>query len=271
MFDFSYFLIGMDTPLSHHESQRIAVDSYMMGFRECATEMALEVSRYLVTIEGMDIQDPLKMRLLSHLEYYAQQRAAAVASSHWPSSHATPTVPSASAYQPNCTSPSAAYHIYPPTAPVYPTPAPMASVRSHQQPITQTTVTATIHHETNDASKAQSATISINHSQPQSPQETTQTHEQQQQQMHQQQQQQQQHHTYTTESQGYETTTYLELTAANHQRGHHLGYGNTLAASAASAYHHQGYGPSAPTSGNYGAVAVNNARPYRPWGAEMAY
>lgn len=256
MFDF-FFLTGMDTPLSHHESQRIAMDSYMMGFRECATEMALEVSRYLVTIEGMDIQDPLKLRLMSHLEYYAQQRAAAVANSHWPTSHAT-SAAGASAYQPNCTSPTA-YHIYPPTAPVYPTPA---SIRPH----TQTTVTATIHHETNDASKA---TISINHSQPQSPQEAAQSNEQQQQQMH---QQQQQHHTYTTESQGYETTTYLELTAANHQRGHHLGYGNSLASSsAASAYHHQGYGPSAPTPGNYGPVAVNNARPYRPWGAEMAY
>lgn len=255
----------MDTPLSHHESQRIAVDSYMMGFRECAAEMAIEVSRYLVTIEGMDIQDPMKLRLMTHLEYFSQQRAAAVASSHWPTSHATSTPASAGGYQPNCTSPSS-YHIYPPAAPVYPPP-----VRSHQQPITQTTVTATIHHETNDASKAQSATISINHSQPQSPQENhsataQQTHEQQQQQqMH----QQQQHHTYTTESQGYETATYLELTAANHQRGTHLGYGNTLAASTASAYHHQGYGPSAPT-GNYGSVA-NNSRPYRPWGAEMAY
>nr|XP_040580660.1 hairy/enhancer-of-split related with YRPW motif protein-like [Lepeophtheirus salmonis] len=43
----------------------------IMGIRECVAE----VSRYLVSIEGMDSQDPLKLRLISHLQMYASQRA----------------------------------------------------------------------------------------------------------------------------------------------------------------------------------------------------
>ena len=46
------------------------MDYHNIGFRECAAEVA----RYLVTIEGMDIQDPLRLRLMSHLQCYAAQR-----------------------------------------------------------------------------------------------------------------------------------------------------------------------------------------------------
>lgn len=46
------------------------MDYHNIGFRECATEVA----RYLVTIEGMDIQDPLRLRLMSHLQCFAAQR-----------------------------------------------------------------------------------------------------------------------------------------------------------------------------------------------------
>jgi len=46
------------------------MDYHIIGFRECAAEVA----RYLVTIEGMDIQDPMRLRLMSHLQYFVQQR-----------------------------------------------------------------------------------------------------------------------------------------------------------------------------------------------------
>ena len=46
------------------------MDYRVLGFRECASEVA----RYLVTVEGMDIQDPLRLRLMSHLQCYVAQR-----------------------------------------------------------------------------------------------------------------------------------------------------------------------------------------------------
>ncbi len=48
----------------------LAMDYRSVGFRECAAEVA----RYLVTCEGMDIQDPLRLRLMSHLQCYSAQR-----------------------------------------------------------------------------------------------------------------------------------------------------------------------------------------------------
>jgi hairy and enhancer of split related with YRPW motif len=47
----------------HH---RVAMDYHAIGFRDCAAE----VSRYLITVEGLDAQDPLRLRLLAHLHTY---------------------------------------------------------------------------------------------------------------------------------------------------------------------------------------------------------
>lgn len=85
------------------------MDYHIIGFRECASEVA----RYLVTIEGMDIQDPLRLRLMSHLQCFVAQRelsaktTAPVASANW-----------SNTYQPNYTSQS--YQTYPGTSPVTP-------------------------------------------------------------------------------------------------------------------------------------------------------
>lgn len=46
------------------------MDYHSVGYRECAAEVA----RYLVTCEGMDIQDPLRLRLMSHLQCFSSQR-----------------------------------------------------------------------------------------------------------------------------------------------------------------------------------------------------
>ncbi|XP_035659154.1 hairy/enhancer-of-split related with YRPW motif protein 1-like [Branchiostoma floridae] len=50
------------------------IDYRGIGFRECANEVA----RYMVTIEGLDIQDPLRIRLMNHLQCIAAQREAQV-------------------------------------------------------------------------------------------------------------------------------------------------------------------------------------------------
>lgn len=49
------------------------MDYRSLGFRECLAEVA----RYLSIIEGLDTSDPLRVRLVSHLNNYASQREAA--------------------------------------------------------------------------------------------------------------------------------------------------------------------------------------------------
>lgn len=46
------------------------MDYHSIGFRECAAEVA----RYLVSVEGLDVQDPMRLRLMSHLQCFAAQR-----------------------------------------------------------------------------------------------------------------------------------------------------------------------------------------------------
>lgn len=65
-----YYLIFPGVDSIGFDPQRFARDYHIIGFRECAAEVA----RYLVTIEGMDIQDPLRLRLMSHLQCFVAQR-----------------------------------------------------------------------------------------------------------------------------------------------------------------------------------------------------
>ncbi|KPJ14948.1 Hairy/enhancer-of-split related with YRPW motif protein [Papilio machaon] len=68
---------GVDT--FAYDPQRYAMDYHSIGFRECAAEVA----RYLVSCEGLDIQDPLRLRLMSHLQCFAAQRELAAKSANW--------------------------------------------------------------------------------------------------------------------------------------------------------------------------------------------
>lgn len=58
------FLLPTGLDALAYDPNKFALDYHSIGFRECAAEVA----RYLVTVEGMDIQDPLRMRLMSHLQ-----------------------------------------------------------------------------------------------------------------------------------------------------------------------------------------------------------
>nr|XP_014433259.1 hairy/enhancer-of-split related with YRPW motif protein 1 [Pelodiscus sinensis] len=57
----------------YFDAHALAMDYRSLGFRECLAE----VVRYLSIIEGLDTSDPLRVRLVSHLNNYASQREAA--------------------------------------------------------------------------------------------------------------------------------------------------------------------------------------------------
>ena len=85
----------------------MALDYRSVGFRECAAEVA----RYLMSVEGMDLQDPLRLRLLSHLQCFSTQRAAAKSSfqnSSWNSVPSHASLNSVSQYSGNSMSTMAA-------------------------------------------------------------------------------------------------------------------------------------------------------------------
>lgn len=104
------------------DPQRYALDYHVIGFQECVSEVA----RYLIAHEGMDIQNPLRMRLLSHLRCFAAQRelsmksAAPAANQNW-----TPSTPT---YQSG----------YGATSTLAPPPPPLLTPRSLQTPTTST-------------------------------------------------------------------------------------------------------------------------------------
>ncbi|XP_075167938.1 hairy/E(spl)-related with YRPW motif [Haematobia irritans] len=321
-----------------YDPQRFAMDYHIIGFRECAAEVA----RYLVTIEGMDIQDPLRLRLMSHLQYFVQQRelsvkncstsaGAAAAWSVHPSAAATTSVAAAAAaaYQPNCG--VAPYHAYatagsstsqhgnssyvPSTSALHQYPTLSSSPNASQQQMhTQQQQQQQQHSvRSNSVGSAQDGHGLIQHNnptqvtspqqqqQPQSQQQTQQqtpnqqnvphpqitptshdSHLQQTPQSQSQQSQQPQpqtHHHYathesSTHQHSHQGATYIELTNAHGHPGHRqvpsavpasaLGYTTMppqYPVSVGQEYNHQ--------TGVY--VTANGSKPYRPWGAEMAY
>jgi YRPW motif-containing protein len=83
------------------------LDAHASGFRECIDE----ISRYLISIEGFDIQHPLRLRLLSHLECFTERSVSPSSSHHsWPLIHQQ--TPSAFATPPlsSYPSPTMGYH-----------------------------------------------------------------------------------------------------------------------------------------------------------------
>uniref|UniRef100_A0A667WZ35 Hes-related family bHLH transcription factor with YRPW motif 1 n=1 Tax=Myripristis murdjan TaxID=586833 RepID=A0A667WZ35_9TELE len=72
----------------YFDAHALAMDYRGLGFRECLAETA----RYLSIIEGLDSTDPLRIRLVSHLNNYASQREAHTGLSHlaWGSAFGSP-------------------------------------------------------------------------------------------------------------------------------------------------------------------------------------
>ncbi|XP_034017424.1 hairy/enhancer-of-split related with YRPW motif protein 1 [Thalassophryne amazonica] len=72
----------------YFDAHALAMDYRGLGFRECLAETA----RYLSIIEGLDNTDPLRIRLVSHLNNYASQREAHSGLTHlaWGSAFGSP-------------------------------------------------------------------------------------------------------------------------------------------------------------------------------------
>uniref|UniRef100_A0ABK9MR13 Hairy/enhancer-of-split related with YRPW motif protein n=1 Tax=Glossina morsitans morsitans TaxID=37546 RepID=A0ABK9MR13_GLOMM len=287
-----------------YDPQRFAMDYHIIGFRECAAEVA----RYLVTIEGMDIQDPLRLRLMSHLQYFVQQRELSAKScpgstSGW-SAHST-----AAGYQANCA--VATYQTYPATASHLGAAssgyaANLPAVGLHQYPPLSLSPNSTHLHaqqqqhiQQNGRSDSVGPTqdnttmTHANHSGVQQTAVGTQPHQSQQTQQQQQhvthaqhapssshephQQQQQQHdqqqgiHHHYTHDQG---ATYIELTSSHAHQPHRDP--TTTVSSGSLTYgvpsqYPATVGQDYNTNAGVYVTANGSTKPYRPWGAEMAY
>lgn len=271
-----------------YDPQRFAMDYHNIGFRECISEVA----RYLVNHEGMDIQDPLRMRLMSHLQCFVAQRelnakpsiaspsttpttaSTGVSSANWSSSIAPasyPHVPSAPSAVPNYPSSyhSHGYGSHTPIGGGYvpnmsPTSAAVTSA-SHQtnsSHLSTSTVSSSplksVDHLTSELNAQNQQQHSQQHvHQHQQPHQHQQHHQQQHQQQQQQHQQQNQHYTTDGQQQQQDSVgpTYTDISDSRHTSVE-LGYAHYPAPGSAQAYNATGY---------------NGSKPYRPWGAEMAY
>lgn len=65
---------GFSDPYAAYGNTRAFLDYRIMGIRECVAESA----RYLTSVEGVDMKDPMRIRLLNHLENFLSQRELAV-------------------------------------------------------------------------------------------------------------------------------------------------------------------------------------------------
>ena len=209
-----------------YDPHKFAMDYHNIGFRECAAEVA----RYLVTVEGMDIQDPLRLRLMSHLQCFAAQRelatkqAAVATASPW-------SYGSSSGPQHYPTSPGASSQMIPP-----PPPPPPPPQHGHHDGSTGGGMSTYDITSTSSPSCGQTSSSSIN---------TSST---------------------TTRQQGQSQTTLTQLTTATSASpvgyAHHQ-YHMNLNSFPSTASHHQ----NAFNSSSGGS----QMKPYRPWGAEVAY
>lgn len=240
------------------DPQRFAMDYHIIGFRECASEVA----RYLVTIEGMDIQDPLRLRLMSHLQCFVAQRelsakssAASMTSTNWTSFQ--------NSYQPNY--PTTGYQATYPTAPITPSTnnqtnsnqlnnsfnssymSTTAASSSYLVPQSPTEYSSSSGYGTTANNSSSSSNVNTssnsNNVSSTSPAPVTSTNDPAQQ------------------SQDNHQPIYTDLSNSNDRLQLNLGgnyhYGNA----------NQLYG----NSSNNGYNNNNNSKPYRPWHPEMAY
>jgi YRPW motif-containing protein len=65
---------GFSDPYAAYGNTRAFLDYRIMGIRECVAESA----RYLSSVEGVDMKDPMRIRMLNHLENFLSQRELAV-------------------------------------------------------------------------------------------------------------------------------------------------------------------------------------------------
>ncbi|CAG9855492.1 unnamed protein product [Phyllotreta striolata] len=197
-----------------YDPHKYAMDYHGMGFRECVAEVA----RYLERIEGLDVQNPLRLRLTSHLQCCAAQRELAskqATAGPWtyPGSQPpyTPLPPSPASNHGHL--PNLNHHQTPPPPP----PPPQNLHELSHYDVSTSCAQTTVPVATTDNSRLPPSSSIL---------------------------------TPLT------ATTPSVLSYSSHQYP-----GNAF--SIPSAHHHQNYGQNVPTS--------QGMKPYRPWGAEVAY
>lgn len=260
------------------DPQRYAMDYHVIGFQECVSEVA----RYLITHEGMDIQNPLRMRLLSHLRCFAAQREMSIKSGNLPpSQNWSPTTPHPTTYpltQTNygITNSSLAPPSAPPSAPLLtPRSIPTTShststslpTTSSATPMYSSSYSATAHNYPYVPNLAPTASgdiyaesnVQTSASGPIASAETA--HAQLPQHSHNNQQNYVQH----LDQNG---STYTDLSGAQRGAVVSIGYSHQYPTNSIS-----GFGlPSHEDDPLSAAYSSNNNKPYRPWGGpEMAY
>lgn len=243
------FVTGLDNLA--YDPHKFAMDYHIIGFRECASEVA----RYLVTIEGMDIQDPLRLRLMSHLQCFVTQRELASKQAHATSPGTTSTwnyPPPPTNHHPSpgaalASNPSVGAQHYP-GAPAPPVANPVNLLHHHSSPST-----AIHHHSTqgihppNDPNLPHHYGDYLSAGVPRQPSAIGSS--------------------YTTSTLTPLTSTAIATTSPSSSAST-LGYHHTPQ------YHNlNSYPTSTPSSiSNYNQNNTqSNMKPYRPWGAEVAY
>lgn len=247
-------LTGLDTLA--YDPSKYAMDYHNIGFRECAAEVA----RYLESVEGMNGRDPLRERLLSHLQYFAAQREYAAKSPAAAAGHhnAPPPPPGWYGHQaapppPPPTLPPV--HHYPSTTSPHRQQPPPPPPPSHNNNNYETSATApdgiksTVDADTAGLTTLSSVTSDYHHHH------------------HEQQQQQQQHHHHR----GRDDYQHQHQHGSTGNQLHNLqpvqppaqppsGYHDAMQQHQ---QHQQQYQPDSSVSAQM--------KPYRPWGAEVAY
>lgn len=258
------------------DPQRYAMDYHVIGFQECVSEVA----RYLIAHEGMDIQNPLRMRLLSHLRCFVAQRelsmktTAPSANQNWaPSTPSSYPLPQSGYGTPSTLAPP---------------PPPLLAPRSLQTPTTSTVTSSSILPSSVSSSPATAMYSSTYASSPHSSNypyipnlaptgssdiftephtptslagaissnESHSTHSQLAQQNH------------YVQHQDQNGSTYTDLSSSQRNAVVSIGYTNQYLPNSMSGFGHTTNEHDDPLSAAYNA----NNKPYRPWGGpEMAY
>ncbi|XP_058835970.1 hairy/enhancer-of-split related with YRPW motif protein [Topomyia yanbarensis] len=239
---------GLDD--TSYDPQRFAMDYHIIGFRECVAEVA----RYLVSIEGMDVQDPLRLRLMSHLQCFLTQRELTT------KSNASPAWTHSNSYQPAYPPSTSYYHqnYAPQTATASAAYIPqVGTIPTHDQTNLSHASAHQVPHTLHSSAYATSATVSSHDLY--TSQHDANTHQGQHSQQQQQQQQPQQ-----SQSADPNGPTYTDISNLHPSRdiSASVGYGNPQYPVSTSTH---GYSA---TSNSYNNN--NSSKPYRPWGAEMA-
>lgn len=235
------FSLGIDSLTI--DPQRFAMDYHLIGFRECVSEVA----RYLMNIEGMDAHDPLRMRIMSHLQCFMAQIEISSKSSN-----ATPNFPQG-AYQPSYTVPyhqnyaphSSGASNYIPNLPSSLSCPPAASsvLQNHRGPThSSTTTNSPADQSAEEEPQTQQLNSHHNHHHHESHQHQDHLH----------------YNSSLETHQDLAGPTYTDI-STNTQRNSSstIGYTNPQYM--------------LPGNSSYGNAVYTGSKPYRPWGAEMAY